>query len=74
MMKNKIIWLKEETARKGNKFYPREFSKAENYKPGQPILHQAPQSKKLNSGFSREKFEEPQSYSIEANNGASYLL
>ena len=72
MMNNRIIWLWEEIARKEGKFKPREHTPVENLEPGQPIWYQDPSSKWWNMGTVRKKLDEPQSYSIDADNGAIY--
>ena len=72
MMNNRIIWLREEIAKKEGKFYPRELNKVEDLEPGQMIWHQDPNTKRWHTGIIKEKLDEPQSYSIEASNGAIY--
>ena len=72
MMNNMIIWLRKELARKEGKFEPREHTPVENLDPGQPIWYQDPSTKRWNTGTVREKLDEPQSYSIDADNGAIY--
>ena len=72
MMNNRIIWLQEEIARKEGKFEPGEHTPVEDLQPGQPIWYQDLSSKWLTTGTVREKLDEPQSYSINADNEAIY--